>query len=145
MDTESRYGDLLKLRQRLQDKCDVFAKKLSEAQSQLRSVTTTLELLGYGAKPLVETLENRFIFPPPQLKGLTQPQALERIAKANNGRFKIVEVIPVLVEAGILKKSKNSYSIIFGTIQRTEKYERVGPGEYGLKSEGQQRNLLVAK
>lgn len=138
------HAELIKLKQRLEEKVSTFARKLGEAQQQLKSVATTLELLGYSGEN-VAAPERKFIYPPIQLKGLTQPQALERIAKANNGRFKITDVIPVLIEAGVMKRTKNAYSMIFSTIQRTEKYERVGPGEYVLKSETPQRALLVAK
>jgi hypothetical protein len=139
---DQKYGDLVRLKERLQEKCSQLSKKLGEASQQLKSVTTTLELLGYENENPSE-IEAKYIYPPSQLKGLTQPQAVERIAKANNGRFKITDVIPLLIEAGVLKRSKNSYSIVFSMIQRTEKYERVGPGEYSLKTESIQRPLIV--
>jgi hypothetical protein len=143
MSNIEKYGDLVRLKDRLQEKCSQLSKKLGEASQQLKSVTTTLELLGY--EDGIADTESKFIYPPSQLRGLTQPQAVERIAKANGGRFKITDVIPVLIEAAVLKRSKNSYSIVFSMIQRTEKYERVGPGEYALKPDNPQRALLVAR
>jgi hypothetical protein len=92
-------------------------------------VNTTLNLLGFRGN---DEMPEPLIFPPEQVKGLTHHQALERIAKANHGRFKITEAIRVLVAAGMISNPKNAYSILFNTIKRVGKFKRVGPGEYGF-------------
>jgi hypothetical protein len=126
---DQTYSELVNLKQRLEDKNQSLSRQLLEVQHQLKSVLTTLELLGRKDTPEPEA---NLIFPPEQVRGLTQHQALERIAKANNGRFKLVDAKKVLVAAGLVTTPKNAYSILAGAIRRGAKFRKVGPGEYEL-------------
>ncbi len=126
---EVAFGELLRLKQRLEEKYESLTKQCEEVEKQLVSVATTLDLLGYrGENKPPEAL----IFPPEQVKGLTHHQALERIAKANHGHFKMTDAIRVLVAAGLISNPKNAYSILFNTIKRVGKFKRLGPGVYGF-------------
>jgi hypothetical protein len=126
---EATYGELLRLKRRLEEKYESLTKQCEEVEKQLLSVTTTLDLLGYRGE---DKPSEALIFPPEQVKGLTHHQALERIAKANHGRFKMTDAIRVLVAAGLISNPKNAYSILFNTIKRVGKFKRVGPGVYGF-------------
>jgi hypothetical protein len=42
-----------------------------------------------------------------------------------------------MIKAGIMKQTKNSTNMAHNAINRTDKFERVRPGEYRLKSENQ--------
>jgi hypothetical protein len=127
---EATFAELLRLKQRLEEKYEFLTKQCEEVEKQLLSVTTTLDLLGYRGE---DKPREELIFPPEQVKGLTHHQALERIAKANQGRFKMTEAIRVLVAARLISNPKNAYSILFNTIKRVGKFKRVGPGEYGFQ------------
>jgi hypothetical protein len=126
----SQNDELLKLKQRLDEKVQNLSVQLEQAQKQRNSVITTLELLGHDTD--IETEEAPFIFPPAQIKGLTHHEALERIAKANNGRLKLADARRVIVAAGMISTPKNAYSILSNTIGRVGKFRKIGPGEYEL-------------
>jgi hypothetical protein len=69
----------------------------------------------------------------PAFRGLTQAQALEKIAKNGNGRFRIKDAKRILLDAGLIKTAKNANNIIYNVIQREEgKFRRISPGEYEL-------------
>src|SRR5712664_2240391 len=127
----TQHSDLLKLRARLEEKSQLLSRQLLEVQHQLKSVATTLELLGYRGS--ADYTQEDFIFPPAQVKGLTHHQALERIAKANNGRFKLKDAVRVLVAGRLISNPKNGYNILFNTMKRVGKFKKTGnPGEYVL-------------
>jgi hypothetical protein len=71
------------------------------------------------------------------LQGLTQLQALVKIAKANNNRFKLSIAKDLLLRAGVTKSPKNANNIIFNVIKRSERFKWVAHGEYELLSDGQ--------
>ena len=126
---KAAIDELEELRIRLQAKIQSLQQEIQETKIKYQSVTTTLELLGFKTRldlsaPLSETSV---------LKGLTQAQALERIAKNNGGRVKVRDAKRILLGAGLIKTPKNANNIIFNVIQREEgKYRRVSPGEYEL-------------
>jgi hypothetical protein len=81
-----------------------------------------------------------------EFKGLTQVQALVKIAKDNgNNRFKMKEAKRLLLEAGLVKSKKNANTILFTAIQRSEKFKRVAPGEYELLPDATQMINRVVK
>lgn len=125
--------ELDELRQKLQAKLDSLEVEIKDVKSKYQSVVTTLELLGRRVKVDLSATN------PTEhsgLSGLTQSQALERIAKNNGGRFKVREAKRILLGAGLIKTAKNANNIIFNVIQREDgKFVRVAPGEYELMKE----------
>lgn len=69
------------------------------------------------------------------LRGKTYLEAIMAIAKANNGIVKVTEAKRFLLEAGVAMKPKTAYQIITGTIIRSERFERIAPGQYKLVRE----------
>jgi hypothetical protein len=126
--SDETYASLAALEQSLKEKWESLSAQLQEIETDLKSVTRSLNLLGRRNDFLPKTL----IFPPEQVKGLTHEMALERIAKANNGRFKLIDAKKVFVAAGKISNPKNAYSILAGTIRRGNKFHKVGVGEYEL-------------
>jgi len=123
------YEKLSDLKHKLQAKVETLGQELEKATQQYTSVVTTLELLGHKNG---DVSEEYMIIPPSLLKGLTQIQALERIAKANNGRFTLKVAKRLLLAANLITTPKNAPNIIYTAIQRSGKFRKVGRGEYEL-------------
>ena len=68
-----------------------------------------------------------------KLRGLTQVQALVTIARHNEGIVRAQEAKRLLIRAGVMRETKNSTNIIHAVILRSEKFDRVRPGEYRLR------------
>jgi len=131
MDTNTLVvTELEQLKQSLQARLDSLQVELNETKAKYQSVLTTLELLGHKKRlDLSEAPGAEFSW----LRGLTQAQALERIAKKNGGRVKVRDAKRILLSAGLIKTPKNANNIIFNVIQRVEgKFRRIAPGEYEL-------------
>jgi hypothetical protein len=145
MTQDHTYSELIRLKERLEDKAKNLASQLNQVHAQLNSVTTTLALLGHKAQKTEAAEEITLIFPPQQLKGLTHHEALERIARANNNRLKITEARQVLIAAKMISTPKNAYSIISNTIGRVGKFKKIGPGEYELPTSTKEERPLLAE
>jgi hypothetical protein len=120
--TEHRK-DLLEKRERL-------AKPLLEIDQEIQHVDGTLRSL---QKNQNLSFPKEELFPIAKLRKLTQVQALDVIAKHNGGLVRAQEAKRLLIKAGVMRETKNSTNIIHAVILRSEKFERVRPGEYRLK------------
>jgi hypothetical protein len=121
--------DLSQLRQRLQEKYEYHKKQMELAQAHLGSVTITLELLeGKKAKPV----DDAFSIPPEQLQGLSQIEALKKIARANGGKFRVREAKRLLIAASLIKNPANASNVIYTAVKRSEAFRSAGYGEYEL-------------
>ncbi len=130
------HSDLMELKQTLHDKLDALYKLVERTKRDYESVINTLQLLGYKqvADFTTTSTETTFhVVETERYKGLTQAQALERIAKENGGRFKMKDAKRILVAAGLIKTAKNANNILHNVVQREEgKFRRIAPGEYEL-------------
>jgi hypothetical protein len=125
------YAELIQLKQSLRGKMDTLRRQYEEAKQNYESVVNTLSLLGYreAADLFQAPLDTDYS----KFKGLTQAQALVRLAKENNGRFKMRDAKRILIAAGLIRTPKNANNILYNVIQREEgKFKRVAPGEYEL-------------
>ena len=103
---------------------------LQQLDKELEHVSATLAIvLGQAKNEKDIAME----FPIAKLRGLSQPQALLAIAKHNNGLVKTQEAKRLMIVAGIMRPTKNSTGVTYNLIKRSEKFVRVGPGEYRLK------------
>jgi hypothetical protein len=109
-------------------------KPLQELDQEIEHITATMRSLEGPARK-VEAIAD---FPIAKLRKLTQVQALVVIAKHNGGIIKAQESKRLLIRAGVMRETKNSTNVIHAVIIRSEKFERVRPGEYRLK-EGSER------
>lgn len=68
------------------------------------------------------------------LRGLTQPEALIRIAEENGGLVRVMDAKKIFLEAGLSKgKLKNVNSHIHHILARSDRFERVGAGVFRLQ------------
>jgi hypothetical protein len=122
---------LTELRERLQAKMESLQQEYQQAKEQYQSVITTIGLLGYKTGLDLNPVQNATVTS--GFRGLTQAQALEKIAKNNGGRFKMKDAKRLLLDAGLIKTAKNANNILYNVIHREEeKFRRVSPGEYEL-------------
>ncbi len=123
------YEKLLELKQKLQAKMETLRKESEKATHEYLSVVTTLELLGHKG---IDLTAADMVVPPSVLEGMTQIQALEHIAKANNGKLKIKTAKRLFIAANLVKNPRNASNIIYTAIQRSERFRKSGRGEYEL-------------
>jgi hypothetical protein len=128
----TKHEELHGLKKVLYQKVERLRGELRAAEEELRAVTTTLQLLTKGRgreEQEIEAKVEAFIH---ELHGLTQVEALIKLAKANDNRFKSREAKRILLAAGLIRSRKNAANILFTTIQRSERFKRIAPGEYEL-------------
>jgi hypothetical protein len=119
-------------RQELLTKRDSLFKPLQQLDEELEHISAAiLSLQKCSQKPAQDL--NAIEFPIGKLRGFTQVQALVAIAKHNNGVIRAQEAKRMLIRAGVMRETKNSTNVIHAVIIRSEKFERIRPGEYRLK------------
>lgn len=103
---------------------------IQKLDQEIEHITATMRSLQQPAgRATTAAVEE---FPIGKLRKLTQVQALVVIAKHYGGTFKAQEAKRLLIRAGVMRETKNSTNIIHAVILRSEKFERVRPGEYRL-------------
>ena len=130
--TSNDIGDIVVLQRKLQ-------AQRAGIDEKLRAVEITLGLLRNGGSSAVSELggEDRYGLE----RTMTQVEALERIAKID-GTVKIKTAKLILEKAGLLKRTKNWYNILYAALNRSNKFEHAGPGEYRLKASGSAKPLF---
>jgi hypothetical protein len=100
--------------------------ELAEIDREIEAVSITLRLLRETAEgsDFVETVKPSVI--PDGLAGKSAREACIEIAKRNNGFVRIADARNALVSAGILKSSKNTWAIVYTTLQRSKEFEKAG-------------------
>lgn len=142
--TDSTYRRLVALRDSLEDRHRTIRKEMEEIASNLEAVSRTLALLD-SDKPdeneneSEEEASNEARVDLTSLRGGTQIEALVKIAQHRGGRFLLSDAKRILVQAGMIKTPKNAGPIIFNVIQRSDRFRRVEPGLYELKSDKPER------
>jgi hypothetical protein len=128
---QNKYEELEQIKADLTNQVGKLRNQLREAEGRLVAVTLAIEVWKSKGSAAASEIEiNPYLR---SLKGLTQVQALIKIAKDNgNNRFKLKEAKKLLLDAGLVKSKKNASTILFTAIQRSEKFMRVAPGEYEL-------------
>jgi hypothetical protein len=127
----SKYEELEQIQKDIASEVKVLQADLKDAEDRLAAVTLAIQVWKRsGAKASAKIELNPRLR---EFRGLTQVQALTKIAKeSGTNRFKMKEAKKLLIEAGLVKSKKNANTILFTAIQRSEKFRRVAPGEYEL-------------
>jgi len=140
MEPANKYSELVELKRKLQAKIGALEQQLTDSKAKYQAVITTLDMLGYREHD--DVTQGNLLVVQSEFKGLTQVQALEKIARANHGRFTMRDAKRILLSAGLIKNPKNAYNILFSAIQRSDRFVRIAPGEYELKK-AEEKPLLV--
>ena len=101
------------------------AAELSEIDKEIEAVSITVRLLREAASASENPVEEiRPTIVPANLDGMSTREACIEIARLNQGFVRIGDAKKALVSAGILKESKNTWSIIYTTLQRSKEFEK---------------------
>ncbi|MCI0529554.1 MAG: hypothetical protein L0Y56_19100 [Nitrospira sp.] len=120
----STIEQLGQLRDELKAKQDKLLKRIEQIEHELCSVETTLGLL----RPAGTTESG---ITPEEIVDLKPIDALVVVAQRDGGRLKSTQARSLLVEAGVIK-GQNASSIIYNTIERSERFQKIKRGEYRL-------------
>ncbi len=122
-------GELQAKRSRVVQEVDKEIENVQATIASLKNTSLSAERLGdlFVSEPVISE------FPLAKIRNMTQVQALVTIAKHNNGIIRAQEAKRLLIRAGVMRQTKNSTNIIHAVIVRSEKFEKVKPGEYRLK------------
>ena len=131
MSNTSSKAELKRLREVLEKKVETLAEEHADAERSLRAVETTLQLLKSGFD--TEEQPDRYAR---SFGDITQLEALEKIARENgNNRFRVSEARRIMIAAQMIKTPRNANSILYTLIKRSDRFRRIGPGEYELLPE----------
>ncbi|MGB8031154.1 MAG: hypothetical protein WCF30_16005 [Terracidiphilus sp.] len=133
MSTEAKFeGATLELLKHLKSKKEALQARhtaeLAEIEKEIEAVSITARLLREkdGAVPQIELYKPTVI--PNNLDGLSAREACIEIAKKNNGIVRVAEAKNALVSAKILKPTKNTWAIVYTTLQRSKEFEKSSTG-----------------
>ncbi len=138
MGSEARFEgitlDLLKHLKSKKEALEVRHKEeLAGLDKEIEAVSITLRLLHErtDAAPMEDEVRPTVI--PNTLIGKSAREACIEIAKINGGRIRVAEAKDALVAARILKPSKNTWAIVYTTLQRSKEFEKTaGSGMFRL-------------
>lgn len=121
-------------------KNEIAAKK-EQLDKQLEHLNSTIAMLlepPVQAHVTLHLSNEATVFPVNKVRNMTQKQALVTIAKHFGGTVKAQEAKRIMIQAGVMRETKNSTNIIHAVILRSDLFERTGtPGEYRLKEQNQ--------
>ncbi len=128
--SKSKYEELEQIRKELAEQAEQLRSQLKHIEGRAAAVALAIEVWkSKGAKGTSVVIDPYLR----QFQGLTQVEALVKIAKDNGtNRFRLKDAKKLLLDAGLVKSKKNAGTILFTAIQRSEKFKRVAPGEYEL-------------
>lgn len=136
---DQTYIQLVAWRDKLDERQAQLQAELADVTRKLESVSTTLALLDGNPMPLAHNVAmneplalSRIALDLDSLRGLTQIEALTRIAEHNGGRLETALAKKILLLAGLIKNPKNANNILFSVIQRSGRFERIEHGVYRL-------------
>jgi hypothetical protein len=124
------------------------AAELLEIEKEIEAVSITARLLREQEETPKDGAARQPFVIPNNLVGLHARQACIEIAKCNNGIVRVADAKDALVSARILKRTKNTWAIVYTTLQRSKEFEKAaGQGVFRLidsvpLKERQQQSLL---
>lgn len=124
---------LTQKKKELTEKREKLMRPVVDVERELSAVTLTLSVV--LREEAVSTVE--IGFPLRKLKNMTQTQALVEIANFNGGELKCLDAKAILVNAKLMKNSRNAARMVNGTINRSGLFDRVSRGVYRLKALGE--------
>ena len=124
----------------LQEKLDRLRKPIAQAEEELQHVIGTIAVLRRGIRPTIaqDTPAEDGLSLIAKLKGMTQMNAIVAIARSRGGVIRAQDAKKIMIEARIMRSTKNATNMTHNVFARSDSFERIGPGEYRLKDSGQQ-------
>lgn len=106
---------------------EALVTQANDIQANIDALERTAKLFR-RTHSLAEPIDSR------GLKGKTQIEALEIIAKKDDGLLRANEAKRLLLEAGLIRTPKNAASIVYTLIKRSDKFDWVSKGVYRLRN-----------
>jgi hypothetical protein len=129
-DREQTINYLTQVKRDLTAKRDRLLRPVQELEKELEHITATLAVVLRDTKTVPEETTD---FPIAKLRGLTHRQSVVAIARHNGGRITAQEAKKILLRAGIMSNTKNTTNMVHNAIIQSEKFERIGRGEFRLR------------
>lgn len=132
MSNQSRFeGATIELLKHLKSKKEAMqmrhVSELAEIDKEIEAVSITVRLLRESSDAPSEMAEDvKPTIIPNDLTGKSTRVACIEIAKRNNGVVFVSEAKKALIAARILKESKNTWAIVYTTLQRSKEFEKTG-------------------
>jgi hypothetical protein len=139
MDTRPVVEHLKKAEQILRRKIEDLKKPMAQAEEDLRSVLGTIAFYERNQRALDATgsLEKTVgVFSAGNLRGMSHTQAVVAIAKNNGGVVKAQDAKRLMIQAGVMRDTKNSTHMVHNAIINSDRFDRIGRGEFRLKTIG---------
>jgi hypothetical protein len=127
------FSRLEALEKTLHEKLQMLLKPVEQVQEELGHVRSTIALLRRDAKAF-DQFSERIPTHIAKLRGMTQLDAIITIAKDNGGIVRAQEAKRLMIKAGIMRNTKNATNMTHNVFSRSDRFERIGPGEFKLKS-----------
>lgn len=140
--SDATLTELTSLIARLHKEREELSQKFSEIDEQIKAVEVTMRLIRHDGSQAAPDIYDALVAELRRAKAQekTQMDALKLIANKSNGSIKVTYAQRLMVETGFIANPKNAASIIYTLISRSERFEKVKPGEYRLM--GSQQSLL---
>ena len=125
--------------ERLRRKIEEMKGPLAQAEEDLRSIVGTIAFYERNQHvpntiAAAVTMDIRVgVFSAANLRGMTHKQAVVSIAKHNGGTIRAQEAKRLMIQAGIMRETKNSTRMVHNAIISTGRFDRIAPGEFRLR------------
>lgn len=132
-DKQQAINYLTDLKRDMLARREQLRRPLAQLELEIEHVSATLALALRETKsdnPPSELAD----FPIAKLRGLSQRQAVVTIAQYSGGTLKAQTAKQILLRAGLMKNTKNATNMTHNAFVQSGKFERIGKGEFRLKS-----------
>jgi hypothetical protein len=120
------------IKKRLIQRAERLKRELQEVEDDLKALERILFLARQPEAKEAPIWPESYLR---EFEGLTQVQALVKIARTNGrNRLNVQDAKQLLLATGLIGKPKNAASIVYSAIIRSERFRKVGKGEYELLS-----------
>jgi hypothetical protein len=132
---------------KLRAKANELQQKLEEMRKTLEHIEGVLALYqptsaqNVSSVDLNVSADTSADIPSSRLKGLSHEAAAIAIAKYNGGIVRTQEAKRLMIKAGIMSPTRNATNMAHNAINRSDKFERINPGEYRLKEAKQHQDV----
>jgi hypothetical protein len=157
METRPLIDELKKAEEAVRRKIEELRKPVAQAEEDLRNIlgtiafyersrpTMTVQITATASvapatRPIAAVVG---VFGAANLRGMTHKQAVIAIAKHSGGIVKAQTAKHLLIQAGVMRQTKNSTRMVHNAIINSDRFERIGPGEFRLKTPPNAGNVML--
>lgn len=120
------------------EECKKHQKLTEECEADIQALERSIRICENGNGKIEIDLVGKF-------QGMTQFQALKKMAQENKGYVRPTDAIPALRDAGLIKgKQKNAMPHLYNQLEKSDEFERIAPGTFRLK-EGEWNEIDLDK